>query len=349
MAIQHRRGAFNKFDPTRLLPGEWAVVLSGDENASDGRAVYICFAAGAVKRVATFEDMAEAIANATDSIVEQMTGDVSKAVERADAAAQTCESGESVRVASESTRVANEEARVSAESTRASSEQSRATAEQSRASAETTRAAKETTRQQAEQNRETAESSRVSAESARVAAEESRASAEASRVTAEEARVSAEADRVEAEGDRAEAESTRATSEASRVTAEARRVAEFEEIRQRSRGWLYCYCEAGEYDPVTRKPVVEAPDAGTLYFTPVENPTDSNRWLEWSWDALNNRWEQQGVAEMDVSSTPLTTAQIDGLLNDDPPQGSEVLSGAGLSYLWALLGTATVGQVLGGD
>jgi len=57
MAIQHRRGAFSNFDPTRMLPGEWAIVLSGDTSTSDGKAAYICFAAGTVKRIATYDDM----------------------------------------------------------------------------------------------------------------------------------------------------------------------------------------------------------------------------------------------------------------------------------------------------
>lgn len=56
MAIQMRRGQFEQFDPSRLLPGEWAVVLSGDSGASDGRTAYICFAAGDVKRVLTDGD-----------------------------------------------------------------------------------------------------------------------------------------------------------------------------------------------------------------------------------------------------------------------------------------------------
>ena len=42
MAIKNRRGPYNKFDPTKLLPGEWAVVLSGDPHASDGLACYMC-------------------------------------------------------------------------------------------------------------------------------------------------------------------------------------------------------------------------------------------------------------------------------------------------------------------
>lgn len=59
MAIQMRRGKYGKFAPSKLLPGEWAVVQQDDETARDGRAVYIAFAAGAVKRMATYEDMVD--------------------------------------------------------------------------------------------------------------------------------------------------------------------------------------------------------------------------------------------------------------------------------------------------
>ena len=45
MAIQHRRGIYSRFDPSRLVAGEWAVVLSGDPDAKDGKAAYGCFAA----------------------------------------------------------------------------------------------------------------------------------------------------------------------------------------------------------------------------------------------------------------------------------------------------------------
>ena len=67
MAIQNRRGAYENLDTQSLLPGELAVVLSGDPNAADGKAVYICFAAGDVKRLATYEDMVDAIADAVES------------------------------------------------------------------------------------------------------------------------------------------------------------------------------------------------------------------------------------------------------------------------------------------
>ena len=62
MAIQFRRGQYSQFDKSRLVAGEPAVVLSGDPNVTDGKAFYICFAAGDVKRLATAEDFAEYLA-----------------------------------------------------------------------------------------------------------------------------------------------------------------------------------------------------------------------------------------------------------------------------------------------
>jgi lysophospholipase L1-like esterase len=57
MAIQLRRGAYDGFDPAALLPGELAVVTSGDPCTQDGRAVYACVAAGDAKRVVTADSV----------------------------------------------------------------------------------------------------------------------------------------------------------------------------------------------------------------------------------------------------------------------------------------------------
>lgn len=73
MAIQSRRGAFGDFDPNKMLPGEWASVLKDDPKAQDGKSVYMCFAAGDVKRMATYEDMKENIKEATDDVVQEVT------------------------------------------------------------------------------------------------------------------------------------------------------------------------------------------------------------------------------------------------------------------------------------
>lgn len=77
MAIQMRRGAYVNFNPAKLMPGEWAVVVSGDSGAKDGKAAYICFAAGDVKRVATYEDMVDNVHDAVDqnngAIIKEIT------------------------------------------------------------------------------------------------------------------------------------------------------------------------------------------------------------------------------------------------------------------------------------
>ena len=53
MAIQNRRGAYSDFDPQKLVPGEWAVVQSGDPNSESGKAVYMAFDVGDVQRMAS--------------------------------------------------------------------------------------------------------------------------------------------------------------------------------------------------------------------------------------------------------------------------------------------------------
>ena len=49
MAIQNRRGGYGDFDPTKLKPGEFAIIQNGDPGSNDGKAVYICTQAGVVR------------------------------------------------------------------------------------------------------------------------------------------------------------------------------------------------------------------------------------------------------------------------------------------------------------
>lgn len=81
MAIKNRRGIYSKFDPSKLLPGEWAVVLSGDPNAADGRACYMCFESGEVKRMATYDDMVDNIAaSAGDAVAAEIDKQCKEAI-----------------------------------------------------------------------------------------------------------------------------------------------------------------------------------------------------------------------------------------------------------------------------
>lgn len=73
MAIQHRRGRYEDFDPGKLLPGEIAVVLSGDPASSSGRSIYVCFQAGTVKRFTTYEDFQMEMQTATAEIQASFT------------------------------------------------------------------------------------------------------------------------------------------------------------------------------------------------------------------------------------------------------------------------------------
>lgn len=197
--------------------------------------------------------------------------------------------------------------------------------------AESARATAETSRVSAETSRQSAESSRVSAENARISAENDRASAESTRKNDETSRKSYETQR-------RSAETARADAEAARQTAEARRAADFAIMEQRSKGWLRYYCATGEYDPTTRRPTIAGPDESTLYYVPAEHPTSDNQWVEWQYDTSGDRWEMQGTTEVTVS--PVTTAQIDAIANDETVTSSNVLQATGLTYLWAKLKAA---------
>ena len=138
MAIQMRRGKFTNFLPSKLQPGEWAIVQGDDPSASDGLSVYVAFAAGVVKRMATYTDMVD---NCRDAI-EQSIGDIkAKLTEKVEATNATVEDAEAKRVSAESSRVGAESSRVTAEQGRVEAERSRASAESSRETAEEKRAA----------------------------------------------------------------------------------------------------------------------------------------------------------------------------------------------------------------
>ena len=88
MAIQDRRGDFDHFDPQKMLPGEWAVVLRGDPNVSDGKATYVCFSAGVVKRLMTEEDLTIELDERTQEVINRLVGEVGEAVKNAVEAAK---------------------------------------------------------------------------------------------------------------------------------------------------------------------------------------------------------------------------------------------------------------------
>lgn len=84
--ITMRIGIYADFDPDKMVPGELAVVTAGDPSTEDGKCMYVCFQAGNVKRLATYEDMLEYIQNATDDIQNAFTADLQQAIKNAQSA-----------------------------------------------------------------------------------------------------------------------------------------------------------------------------------------------------------------------------------------------------------------------
>lgn len=95
MAIQNRRGVYSDFTPSKMVPGEFAVVNSGDPNSTDGKAVYVSFQDGQAKRLVMQEDVQNEIAKATEDIAEDLTQQIETAVADDVQAAQTAASNAS--------------------------------------------------------------------------------------------------------------------------------------------------------------------------------------------------------------------------------------------------------------
>lgn len=134
MAIVVRRGYFGQFDPTRLVAGEWAVVLGDDPSTDDGRAAYVCFGANMVKRVATYEDLLDWFADLKEDTIDDVIYDAMADIR------------EEYGLIKDDTEDA-ETARVLAESLRETAEKQRAAAEEARSNAESLRESSETSRQ----------------------------------------------------------------------------------------------------------------------------------------------------------------------------------------------------------
>ena len=114
MAIQNRRGNYADFDPQKLVPGEWAVVQSGDPNSERGRAVYMAFNVGEIERMATYEDMQENIVSATTDVQEQFASELTQTISDANSAVTTMRNDIDDEIASASETINNLTARTNA-------------------------------------------------------------------------------------------------------------------------------------------------------------------------------------------------------------------------------------------
>lgn len=85
MAIQMRRGLKKDFDPAKMMPGEWAVAIDPE---TENQIVWMCFAAGVVKRIGTYEDFERQIQEIAEGIKEEYVTTFEAIKAEVDAAAQ---------------------------------------------------------------------------------------------------------------------------------------------------------------------------------------------------------------------------------------------------------------------
>lgn len=119
MAIQNRRGEYKDFNPSKLVPGEMAFVLSGDTTTQLGSGVYACFAPNNVQRLSTKEEVDLTIngqiADRKEEVVAELSAPINTAIENANAATNTCISATSdVNAAISSAQSATSEANAAA-------------------------------------------------------------------------------------------------------------------------------------------------------------------------------------------------------------------------------------------
>lgn len=60
-SFQSRRGPYAQFDPGKLVEAEPAAVLSGDPSVPSGKAFYVCFKPGDVRRLVSIEDLTQMV------------------------------------------------------------------------------------------------------------------------------------------------------------------------------------------------------------------------------------------------------------------------------------------------
>lgn len=194
VTFQMRRGDYDDFEKDELSSGEPAAVLRGDPDVPSGKAFYVCFQAGDVRRMVSIEDLeimlergdfkgdkgddGDGISNVqVDSrshLIVTLTsgkridaGYILEILEQINADEQKRIDAEKARVAAESERNSAETFRESAELYRKEAEQARVADENIRKSNEAERIGNEATRISNEADRQLEEQRRISSESAR--------------------------------------------------------------------------------------------------------------------------------------------------------------------------------------
>lgn len=199
MAIQLRRGAYADYNPNRLKEGEIAVVRSGDSTV-DGKAVYIAFAQGVTKRLATADEMANynaeinaiygEIQTKATNIQQVFQNTVSKANEANQSATDAQEARDEVIETVNSIKEAIEESGPDGAALAIYVQQAKDAAESATASAESVDdvvTAAQTAKNAAETANTSAQSAKNAAQSAKTAAETANTNAQSAKTAAETA------------------------------------------------------------------------------------------------------------------------------------------------------------------
>jgi len=121
--IQNRRGSFTNFDPSKLKPGEWAIVQENDPNSTDGIGIYICVSTGNIKRIASIDELgdynnqAEQILATVRTIATSIDAQATRATTKANEAEQSASQANTAKQAAETAKTQTEQLASQAETT----------------------------------------------------------------------------------------------------------------------------------------------------------------------------------------------------------------------------------------
>lgn len=199
MAIQLRRGKYADYNPNRLKEGEIAVVKEGDSTV-DGKAVYIAFAQGVTKRLATADEIVNynaeinaiygEIQTKATNIQQVFQNTVSKANEANQSATDAQEARDEVIETVNSIKEAIEESGPDTAALIIYTQQAKDAAESATASAESVDdavTAAQTAKNAAEAANTSAQTANNNAQSAKTAAETANTNAQSAKTAAETA------------------------------------------------------------------------------------------------------------------------------------------------------------------
>lgn len=89
--MKQRGGTFGNFNKSQNFDREINIVIGGDPDASDGRSVYVTFEPGNTKRLVTYDNVEDIVAELNEAELTKLSAAIDEAISRANTISSTLE------------------------------------------------------------------------------------------------------------------------------------------------------------------------------------------------------------------------------------------------------------------